>query len=157
VYPLIVARQRLGKHVPAANKNCWRHCFLCHLYPIKGRLVISSYQNFLLPIPFNFDTSVVRSAAKHEEPGVRCILLDIQNRNVSRRLLVVTPSWQFIGGGVFRCMRACLRLTWRKGDITRILFWTLSTVWATFNIQFRKMNLSLSSYVREEGGSYSGQ
>jgi hypothetical protein len=29
VYPRIVARQRLGKHVPAATKNFWRRRFLC--------------------------------------------------------------------------------------------------------------------------------
>jgi hypothetical protein len=27
--PLIVARQRPGRHVPAAKKNCWRRRFLC--------------------------------------------------------------------------------------------------------------------------------
>jgi hypothetical protein len=27
VYPLIVARQRLGTHVPVATKNCWRRRF----------------------------------------------------------------------------------------------------------------------------------
>jgi hypothetical protein len=29
VYPPIVARQRLGKHVPTATKNCWGRRFLC--------------------------------------------------------------------------------------------------------------------------------
>jgi hypothetical protein len=31
LYPPIVARQRLGKHVSAATKNCWRRRFLCGL------------------------------------------------------------------------------------------------------------------------------
>jgi hypothetical protein len=29
VYPPIVARQRLGKHVPGTNKNFWGCHFLC--------------------------------------------------------------------------------------------------------------------------------
>jgi hypothetical protein len=29
VYPPIFGTQRLGKHVPAATKNCWRRRFLC--------------------------------------------------------------------------------------------------------------------------------
>jgi hypothetical protein len=48
VYPPIIAKQQLSKHVPAPMKNCWRHHFLCGLVHIKGKYVISSYQNFLL-------------------------------------------------------------------------------------------------------------
>jgi hypothetical protein len=29
VYPFTVARKCLGKHVPAAMRNCWRDSFLC--------------------------------------------------------------------------------------------------------------------------------
>jgi hypothetical protein len=35
VYPPIVARQRLGKLIPAAMKNCWRRHFLCDPRRIK--------------------------------------------------------------------------------------------------------------------------
>jgi hypothetical protein len=37
VYPLIVARQRLSKHVPTTMKNCCRRCFLCSACRIKGK------------------------------------------------------------------------------------------------------------------------
>jgi hypothetical protein len=53
VYPVIVTMQMLDKHDPAA-KNLWIHRFLCDLCHIKGKLVVSSYQNFLLPIPFHY-------------------------------------------------------------------------------------------------------
>jgi hypothetical protein len=43
----IVARQRLGKHVPAATKNSWRRRFLCGSCRIKGTWAIGSSQNFL--------------------------------------------------------------------------------------------------------------
>jgi hypothetical protein len=39
VYFPIVAWQRLGKHVPAAMKNCWRRRFLCGPCRIKGESV----------------------------------------------------------------------------------------------------------------------
>jgi hypothetical protein len=35
VYHLILARQRLGKHVPAATRNCWSRRFLCGIRRIK--------------------------------------------------------------------------------------------------------------------------
>jgi hypothetical protein len=37
VYPTIVAKQRLGKHVPAATKVCSRRRFLCGTCRIKGK------------------------------------------------------------------------------------------------------------------------
>jgi hypothetical protein len=37
MYPLIVARQRFGKHSPVAPKSRWKHCFLCNLCGIKGK------------------------------------------------------------------------------------------------------------------------
>jgi hypothetical protein len=37
VYPPIVARQRLGKHVPASTKNCRRRRFLCGPFHIKWK------------------------------------------------------------------------------------------------------------------------
>jgi hypothetical protein len=37
VYVSIVARQRLGKHVPAATKNCWRCIFLYGPSRIEGK------------------------------------------------------------------------------------------------------------------------
>jgi hypothetical protein len=46
----IVSRQRLGKHVPATRKNCWRRHFPCGPCRIKGKLSISSSQNFLFQI-----------------------------------------------------------------------------------------------------------
>jgi hypothetical protein len=39
VYPPIVARQRLGKHIPAATKNCWRRRFVYGPFGIKGESV----------------------------------------------------------------------------------------------------------------------
>jgi hypothetical protein len=36
VCPPIVARQWLGKHVPAGTKNCWSRRFLCGPCHIKG-------------------------------------------------------------------------------------------------------------------------
>jgi hypothetical protein len=50
VYPPIVARQRLEKHVPVATKNRRRH-FPCAPCYIKGKWAISSYQKFF----FNVD------------------------------------------------------------------------------------------------------
>jgi hypothetical protein len=47
VYPLIIARQWLGKHIPAAMNNCWRHSFLRSPCRIKGKQGFSSSQNFL--------------------------------------------------------------------------------------------------------------
>jgi hypothetical protein len=35
-----VSRRQLGKHVPAATKNCWTRRFLCHPYSIKGRYTV---------------------------------------------------------------------------------------------------------------------
>jgi hypothetical protein len=35
----IVARQRLGKHIPKTTKNCWRRRFLCYPCLIKGESV----------------------------------------------------------------------------------------------------------------------
>jgi hypothetical protein len=49
VYTLLVARQRLGKHAPAATKNYWRRRFLCGPCRVKRKYVISSSQNFLFP------------------------------------------------------------------------------------------------------------
>jgi hypothetical protein len=48
MYFLIVFRQRLGIHVPAATNNCWRRRFLCGPVGIKGKKPISSYKNFSL-------------------------------------------------------------------------------------------------------------
>jgi hypothetical protein len=48
VYLPIVARQWLGKGVPAATKNFWRHRFLYGPCRIKGKYAISSSQNFLI-------------------------------------------------------------------------------------------------------------
>jgi hypothetical protein len=47
VYPSILVRQRLGKHVPATKKNYWRCRFLRGQCRIKGMQEISSSQNFL--------------------------------------------------------------------------------------------------------------
>jgi hypothetical protein len=47
VYPLIVATQRLAKHVPAATNNWWRRRFLCGPCRIKGKQAISSSRSFL--------------------------------------------------------------------------------------------------------------
>jgi hypothetical protein len=47
VYPFIVARQRLGKIIPAVRKNCWSCRFLCGPCRIKRNQAISSSQNFL--------------------------------------------------------------------------------------------------------------
>jgi hypothetical protein len=52
VYPRIVARQRLGKHVPAAMKNCWRRRFLCNPYRMKGKRAINSSQNYFRFLEF---------------------------------------------------------------------------------------------------------
>jgi hypothetical protein len=43
----IVARRRLGKHVPAATNNSCRLRFLCGACRIKGKQAIISSQNFL--------------------------------------------------------------------------------------------------------------
>jgi hypothetical protein len=37
VYNPIVARQLLGKHVPATTKNGWRRRFLCGTCRVKGK------------------------------------------------------------------------------------------------------------------------
>jgi hypothetical protein len=50
VYTPIVARQWLGKHVPAETKNYWRYHFLCGPCRIKEKQAISSFQNFLSSI-----------------------------------------------------------------------------------------------------------
>jgi hypothetical protein len=43
VYLPVVARQRLGKHVPTTTKNCWKRRFLCG--PCLRKQAISSSQN----------------------------------------------------------------------------------------------------------------
>jgi hypothetical protein len=48
--PSVVARQQLGKHVPAVTKNCWRHRFLYGPCRIKWTCSIGSYQKFLSSI-----------------------------------------------------------------------------------------------------------
>jgi hypothetical protein len=48
VYPPTVARQRLGKFVPAATKNCWRRYFLCGPCCITGKYAISSSPNLFV-------------------------------------------------------------------------------------------------------------
>jgi hypothetical protein len=48
VYLPIISRQRLGKHIPAAKRNCWT-CFLCGSCRIKGESVgLSMYPVSLL-------------------------------------------------------------------------------------------------------------
>jgi hypothetical protein len=37
VHPHIVARQQLGKDVPAAKKDCWRRRFICGPCRIRGK------------------------------------------------------------------------------------------------------------------------
>jgi hypothetical protein len=55
MYPSIVPMQRLGKHVPAAQKNCWRDGFLCGPFHIKVKQAISSYQIYF----YYYSTSVL--------------------------------------------------------------------------------------------------
>jgi hypothetical protein len=47
VYSPIVARQRLGKYVPAAPKNYWRRNFIWYPCCIKEKYGISAFYNFL--------------------------------------------------------------------------------------------------------------
>jgi hypothetical protein len=51
VYTPLIARQRVGKHVSAAARNCWRRRFLSGSCRIKGKQAISPSQNFLLSLP----------------------------------------------------------------------------------------------------------
>jgi hypothetical protein len=48
MYPLIVDRQRLGKHVPPATKGYWWRRILCGPCRIKEKYKISSSHNFSL-------------------------------------------------------------------------------------------------------------
>jgi hypothetical protein len=43
--------QWLGKHIPTAMKNYWRHHLLCGLCCIKGKQAINSYQKLCPPPP----------------------------------------------------------------------------------------------------------
>jgi hypothetical protein len=52
LYPPLVARQWLGKHIPATTKNCWRCRFLCGPCRIKGKQAIRPSQNFLFKYAF---------------------------------------------------------------------------------------------------------
>jgi hypothetical protein len=46
-YPPVIARQRHGKHVPVAKKNCWKPHFLCCECRTKGKQAIHSSKNFM--------------------------------------------------------------------------------------------------------------
>jgi hypothetical protein len=63
VYPLIVARQRLSKHVHAATRNCWRRRLLCGPCRIKGKYVINTFQNFFLSFLFTDTVSIKTTTA----------------------------------------------------------------------------------------------
>jgi hypothetical protein len=51
VYPYGVDRQRLGKDILAATRNCWRRRFICDPCRIKVKQAIRSSHNFLFICP----------------------------------------------------------------------------------------------------------
>jgi hypothetical protein len=70
MYPLIVARQRLSKHVPSAIKNCWRYCFLygsCRI-KVKRPLVLPRTSCLVIENP-PLGLGALKCAAAEQEVG----------------------------------------------------------------------------------------